>query len=163
MKDSEKAASLIELHREQLGKFKQSREIEFKVNLALWSLIVIAGRFIKAELEKVSYEEHFIIYMIIYVVVSIIIVLLHCKFWMVPIARSQEIDDYFIRKYRFKVEELCGEIISANPDELIKTKPMEWKSYDDFEKKSKKKWIVFETGITALLLVLVGIYILIGM
>ena len=46
MTDKEKADCLIELHKAQMDHFKQTRDIEIKVNLAYWTLIVVAGVFL---------------------------------------------------------------------------------------------------------------------
>ena len=46
MTEKEKADCLIALHKEQSSRFLQTRDIEFKINLALWSFIILAGYYI---------------------------------------------------------------------------------------------------------------------
>jgi hypothetical protein len=50
MTSKEKADCLLELHKAQLDHFKQTRDVELKVDIALWSLIAVSGSFYMASL-----------------------------------------------------------------------------------------------------------------
>ena len=141
MTDKEKADCLIELHKEQLGKFKQTRDIEFKVNLTFWSFIIIGCYSINKELPS-EVKENKCEFLLWYLLISIVIILAHLFFWMKPINKSEDTDDYYINKYRDEVEKLTGIVIPKCPN---------------YNKKAQN-WIFFEVGITVLLLILAFIY-----
>jgi hypothetical protein len=151
MTEKEKADCLIALHKEQSSRFLQTRDIEFKINLALWGFIILAGYFVLNNvLPKI--QEHFVLFEIGYVIVSSLIISSHYLFWMFPIARSEEINDFFIRKYSFKIEELSGSTIQPDPGDI----PI-IKKFGDFGERSKH-WIKIEVGITASLLIIIFVF-----
>ena len=70
--------------------FRQTRDIEFKVNIAIWTLIVLAGYFLYGKICLNSCT-----YLAWYIGISILIVGLHLV-WMCKIERSENKDiDYF--------------------------------------------------------------------
>ena len=140
MTDKEKADCLIELHKERLGKYKQTRDIEFKVNIALWTLIIVSGYYINGEIELDSCKDY-LIFIIPYLLISILLIFAHFKFWMKPIQKSEDADNFYINQYRKKIAELA--------DIQIK----EHIPYNTY-------WIFYIVGITAFLLFIIGIYIL---
>ena len=142
MTDKEKADCLIELHKEQLGKFKQTREIEFKINLTLWSFIILGSYYINNEIHLTTIYEH-CSFCIGYLIIAVVIILSHLFLWVKPIKKSNDTDDYYVNGYRSEVEKLTGIQISK---------------YKKYSKKSQN-WIFFEVGITVLLLILGFIYI----
>lgn len=144
MEDKEKADCLIELHKEQLGKFKQSRSLEFKINLTFWSSIVLAGYYIKKEL-VLKPGHDYCLFWIVYLSTSCLLLLVHYFFWMRPMQKSQKTDDYYINQYRKAVEKLTAIEIPRDP-----------KNID-----SPQNWAFFEVCITAFLLIVVAIYIVI--
>jgi len=151
MTEKEKADCFIELHKEQLGKFKQTRDIEFKVNIALWTLIVVASKFIKDVLPY--YSDN--LQIVAFIILAILIICGHLFLWMVPIQNSEDKDDHYVLKYRHLIEQLCEKNISLDPgDYKNKTRLRDFKS-------SSLKWIMFEVGITTILLTAVGIYLFI--
>lgn len=140
MTNKEKADCLIELHRERLGKYKQTRDIEFRVNIALWTLIIVSGYYINKEIVLCSRNDYFI-FIILYLLISILLAFGHFKFWMKPIQKSEDVDNFYINQYREKIEELAD-------IQIEKHKPY------------NKYWICYEVGITAFLLCIIFIYIL---
>ena len=60
MTDNEKADKLIELHNTQMKHIMQTREIEFKVNLALWTLIVLSGSFLYGKINLTNTLQYII-------------------------------------------------------------------------------------------------------
>lgn len=143
MSDKDKADCLIELHREQLGHFKQTREIEWKVNLTLWSLIILGSYNLQKAHSVFLSSINLCSFVSIYFIVSVIIIIAHFKFWLEPILMSEKTDNDYILKYRKAVEN------------LTKVEILPYKEFDE----KKQKWAYFELGITGLVLFLAGIYL----
>jgi len=141
MSNKEKADCLIELHKGQLEHYKDTRAIEFKINLTFWSFIILGGYYIKKEIEFNPWTNSS--HLCWYIIISIIVTTTHLFLCMKPIQRSEDKDDYFINQYRSEVERLAQ----------IKIKPF------NKHKKYKQHWVFFVTGITAFLLIVVGIYL----
>lgn len=151
----DKVDCLIELHKEQSLKHKQLIDLEFKINIALWSLIAFAGYFILKEvlpnLTKITICQ----YSIGYFFLSGLVLTFHYNLWLFPIVRSQVVSDYFIKSYLCEIERLAEYSISTNTS---KSKP-DIKCFCDFPQKYRN-WIRAEAGITVLLL---GLIFLIGL
>nr|VFJ78395.1 MAG: hypothetical protein BECKFW1821C_GA0114237_11812 [Candidatus Kentron sp. FW] len=91
MTDPEKADAMLRLMDMHFAKFRQSRDIEFKVNLAIWTVLVVLGKFLSdknVQLEGLSW--------ILYIAISLIIVFCHYWFWMKPIQASEDRDSAFV-------------------------------------------------------------------
>lgn len=141
MTDKEKADCLIELHKEHMNHFKQTRDIEFKVNIALWTVIVLAGYYLDSE---ICLEWSNLCW---YILVAAGIILCHLFLWLVPISRSEKFDLKCIKKYRKRIMELAEE------------KPIAYnKQTKNILHKRISYWIVFEVGITLLLLAILGVF-----
>jgi hypothetical protein len=143
MTDKEKADCLIELHRVQMDHFRQTRDIEFKVNLALWTAILLVGYFLytQPQITKISW--------LVYWCISGLLIAGHLFLWQMPIQNSEDTDDHFINKYRSIVEELTEAHISKPPE---KSPKWLWWPQKKFRKHGWS-WIIFEVSITAILLV----------
>jgi hypothetical protein len=137
MTEKEKADCLIELHKEQLGKFKQTRDIEFKINISLWSLIIIASYSLKENILLDKCSEF-----VIFSLSAVLITLGHYFLWMKPIQKSENKDDFYINSYRRKIEELADIEISKSP-----------------KLKKQQPWKYFEVAITLVLFIFVGLYL----
>jgi hypothetical protein len=139
MTDKEKADCLIELHKTQLEHFMQTRDIELKVDIALWTLIAAGGSFLvlHTEIDLKNYLS-----LILYIITSVVIVSAHIGLWKQPIQKSEDTDDHFINKYRGEVEKLTGVLIEKPPQGL---------------RKSGWPWIAVTSGITLVLLVITGL------
>lgn len=126
----DRADCLIKLHDTQMAHLRQTRTLEFQINLALWTLLVLAGKF--------AYESDTLSRQWVWVVgLGIVLVLGHLFLWMRPIQKSEDTDNYFIMLYRCEVERLGGVTFSEKP-----SKP-----------RRGDNWIKFEVGITALLVI----------
>ena len=136
MGDKEKAECLIELCKIQLYHFRQTRNIEFKINLALWTLIVLGGGNLFYGNVKLDNCCKFVSY----IVFASVIVLAHFFFWMRPIQNSELRDLRFTYQCRSKIKNLIGD-----------------QSNNSQNNGTGEKWIYFEVAITFLLLVGVGI------
>lgn len=142
MTNKEKADCLIELHKVQLEHFMQTRDIEFKVNIALWTLIALSGSFLYGKLNLTGCQWW------IYGIFALVIYLGHMFLWIMPIQKSADTDDYYINLYRSKVEALV-EITLPKP--TLKCKLLTRLRLGGWS------WILAETGITLILLVLIGV------
>ncbi|MBW2046147.1 MAG: hypothetical protein JRI96_14905 [Deltaproteobacteria bacterium] len=128
MENKEKAECLIELCKIQMDHFRQTRDIEFKVNLALWTLVALGGKFFYDKIKLDTCCEW-----VIYIVFALAIIFTHFFFWMRPIQDSEDRDIRFIYQCREK---------------LIEGESSDWRG---------GKWTYFEVAITFALLVGVGI------
>ena len=137
MTDKEKADCLIELHKSQLDHFKQTRDIELKVDIALWTLIIASGSFLYGKIYLTDPASR-----TIYQLIAFVIILGHTFLWKEPIQNSEDIDDYFINQYRNEVEKLTGVLINKPAKRL---------------RKSGWPWILVGIGITTALLLAIGI------
>ncbi len=124
----DRADCLIKLHDTQMAHLRQTRTLEFQVNLALWTLLVLTGKF-AYDSDTLSKDWYW------FPVLGIVLVLGHLFLWMRPIQSSEDMDNYFIMLYRCEVERLGGVTFSKKPSEI----------------KRKHNWVVFEVGITSLL------------
>jgi hypothetical protein len=129
MDDKEKVDALLRLLDSHLKHLCQTRDIEFKVNISLWTVIVAAGYFLygKVRIHGLNWYG--------YIAVSVVVVCAHTYLWMFPIQKSEDTDGDSIRFYRSEVEKLT-EVASSRPH----------------PNPSGRLWIVFEVGMTAVLL-----------
>jgi hypothetical protein len=147
MTDKQKADCLIALHDTQMDHFRQTREIEFKVNLALWAAIVLSGKFLQGQV----YLDNFSSWLF-FLFFAAIVTVVHLLCWMMPIQRSEDLDNHFIMCYRKEVERLVGTKFPRLEDRqprclwgIVDTlRPYGW------------SWIIFEVAITLFLLIGVG-------
>lgn len=138
MTDKEKADCFIQLHKDRIDKFKQTREIEFKINLALWTFILVSGYYLKQQL-GCAFEDIWKINSI-FIIIGILIVIGHFWFWMKPIQKSENNDAEYSKEYRKIIYKLTSFEVKEN--EI-----------------NSKSWIIFEICITILLLFIVFAYI----
>jgi hypothetical protein len=146
MEPKDRAEALARVLDGQLRKFQQTRDIEFKVNLALWTAIVIAGGFLYREglrLETTASR-------IIYVALALGVYVAHTFLWMFPIQYSEDTDRHYIEQYRRAIHCFC----ECRVDEPRLTSLRQW--YRD-QRTNGWTWILFETWLTALLLTILGV------
>ena len=152
MTDKEKADCIIELHKDESAKHKDLITLEFKINILLWTLIVLSGYYIlKDGLSNWCGKEKYIV--IGYPILSVLIIVAHYRFWLFPITRSQAVSNFFIKSYLCEIEKLVEFKISSNTDKR------DIKKFKDL-KENYKKWIILELGITVFLLLLIYIFCL---
>ena len=147
MSAKDKASSLIALHNTQMDHFRQTRDLEFKVNLALWTLLVLAGKFLYGTVLLDDLASY-----IIFSIVAIVICLAHLFLWMMPIQNSEDTDDYWIRQYRKAVENLTQTQLQKPERKSCCL----WR-IQEILRKDGWSWIIFEVGITAIILIGIGI------
>jgi len=130
----DKADCLLQLQRTLAENRRQTRSIEFRVNLSLWTLIAASVYFLYG---KVHLSEGFQI--LWFLPIAIATYLAHVQ-WMRLVQRSEDNDASRIKEWTRLVEKECG-------------LPVE----NDRAKVSGIKWVVFETSLTALLLIVAAI------
>jgi len=133
MTELEKVQIYTELFKAYLDKFNKTRDIQWKLNIALWTLIGGTGAFLYGKYIPSLFES--IIFLIIFSIVYLFL-------WAYPIQESIEQDKYIFLKYRNKLKKIIGEDIS----------------FEVSSKKSKFKWLFITSGFT---IILFGIILLI--
>ena len=144
MTDTDKTTSLVELEKIRIEKYKQTRELEFKVNIALWTLIVLIGYHYRGKLSIEYWED-----LLFFIIVAIVIVLGHFFLWLVPISDSMARDNAKAYELQEEVEKNIG-FKSTIPTRSIKS-----------IKKDYLRWNFFLAGITLLLFVMLGAFFII--
>ena len=154
MSNDDKAKHYLELAKLQMDHLRQTREIEFKVNLALWTAIVLAGAFLTRYV-----EVEFTTWRYWYVLVALLIIGGHMFLWMMPVQHSQDRDNDFITAYRQEVETLLlGEKKLTLPKDKRRPRWL-WKGIGKL-RLSGWSWVLSEVGMTFLLLATVGLLLL---
>lgn len=128
MTDGEKADALLRLMDMHFAKFRQSRDLEFKVNLAIWTLLVVLGKFLSDHQVQLVRPIDWLAY----VAISLVILFCHYLFWMKPIQASEDRDSTFIGHTRREIQKLTDTSIE----------------YRDL----KQRWVSFEVGFSAIIL-----------
>lgn len=136
MTDKEKVDCLIELHRAKLDHFIQTRTIEFQVNIAIWTLIVVAGSFIFGKIHLSNCWHRYV-----FDFMAFIIILIHF-FWMLLIQRSENYDHDCMNHYRNEITKL-----TAIKELDFKPRLTLW----------GWGWMILEVFMTIVLLIAVGI------
>lgn len=130
MNDSDKLQAYVELFKAHVDKFNKTRDIQWKLNIALWTLMGAAGGFLYGK-----YTPSFLEGLIILAIFATGFFF----FWAQPIQASLEQDKLLFSKYRNKLETLAGE---QNPT------PVSFGS-------SKFKWPLITSALTIFLFSLV--------
>ena len=136
MTDKEKADCFIELQKEQLKRFMQTRDIELKINIALWTAIIVSAFYCK---EKIILDS--VVSKCIYIVVSIALVLAHF-YWLKNIQKSEDTDKHYFIEFRKAVVTLTEMEIEKHKGYFIKS----------------SNWVNLQTAVTILLLIVGYIY-----
>jgi hypothetical protein len=129
MTEAEKADALLRLMDMHSARFRQSRDLEFKVNIVIWIVLVIFGKFLSDVRVKVDDWGKLVVYLFI----SAVIVICHYLFWLKPVQASENRDSAFISDGRKEVQALTGTSIK----------------YPNLD----QSWVCFEVGFTAFILV----------
>jgi hypothetical protein len=141
MEPKDKIAGLVELVKVRIDKYKQPRDLEFKVNIALWTLIVLIGRYCQDRISLDTTSDW-----VFFIILALIIVLGHFFFWLKPISGS-------LAKDSAKALELQNEV-----ENMISQRSDKPERDEQHTKKEYMKWNFFLAGITLILLVLLGVF-----
>jgi hypothetical protein len=142
MDTKDKAFTLTELVKIRLDKYNHTRDLEFRVNIALWTLIVLVG-YRGGQIIDLGALTDFLFYG----AAALAVVLGHYFFWLIPMSASMARDNARILELQRQVENIVGEN-HDNPE----------RGQDDI-KKSYRTMNLFLAGITMILLILLGIYL----
>jgi hypothetical protein len=144
MTDKEKTDALIELIKIRVDKYKQTRELEFKVNIALWTLIVLIGQYYKSKVSDITTTD-----LILFIIALILIVAGHYFLWLVPVSESLARDNSKALELQDEVEKITG----IKPSIPLRTA--------NAIKTDYRKWNMFLAGITLVLMALLSLFYII--
>ncbi len=144
METTDRINAILGLQKVRLERFKQSKDIEFKLNIALWTMIVIAGFYLKGEIHLAKCCEF-----AIYIGASLVITACHRWLRLRFVSNSQADDFSRILRYQTRVHKLMDEpdLDPDHPEEMTKEKLQN----------HYIKWNNVLAGITFFLLILLGI------
>lgn len=128
MTEGERADVLLRMMDMHFAKFRQSRDLEFKVNLAIWTALVVLGKFLADQNVQLDWVKW-----ILYLILSVGVVFCHLHFWMQPIQASEDRDSKFIGECRKEIQSLTG--TSIEYPSLV------------------QRWKCFEVGFSAVILI----------
>lgn len=137
MSDHEKSEVLLRLIEVYMGKWKQTRDIEFKVNIAIWTFLVLVVGFLAENSKYMQREFRCGEFVYVYVLSSVAIVALH-YIWMTYIQNSEDRDGAFLGDCRQRLQTLGSPV----PD------------YG----KLTQNWMVLEVSFSAFILAVGGMY-----
>ncbi len=103
MDEKEKIGHLLELYKIQMEHFERTRDIEFKVNIAFWTLIALAGKFGYDHGILKTYSDWG------YLIFAGLTIGMH-SFWMILIQLSEEKDLNIRKQYKSKIHEMVEEM-----------------------------------------------------
>jgi len=114
--DKDKLECFCQLHKDQLDRFKHTRDMGFKVNLTLWTFIVVAGYSIKKEVDLDSFVGYYL-FTLIYLGIGCILGYLYYFGWWKYIFNSQITDKAIGIQYRNEINKLTGIILTNSEGE----------------------------------------------
>lgn len=141
IQDSDKKAMVfVELCKFQVEKFHKSREIEWKMNFSLWTLIVLAGGGLLGR-----YKPHDFL---IPIIIASIITVIHFS-WLWKMQWSQEVDFNYFEEYRGEVEKAATGVKLNHVDKRL----VPWCPPFSRLCESRLLWTIGDAGVTAFLFV----------
>jgi len=144
MTDIEKTTVLIELEKIRIDKYNHTRDLEFKVNIALWTLIVLVGYYYRNTFRIETTAD-----LVFFILVAIVVALGHFFFWLNPVSESERRDYSRALYFQKEAEKLIGaENVPAERNEKE-------------IKKDYLKWNLFLAGTTLMLFALLGVFLII--
>jgi len=110
MTDGEKTDALLRMMDMHFVKFRQTRDIELKVNLAIWTALFVLGGFLANQRFHLDCPGWFI-----YCIISVVILFCHGFFGMVPTQRSLDRDSKYVADCNKAIQELINTSIEYPP------------------------------------------------
>jgi hypothetical protein len=135
MNDDEKVTTYLELYKIQMQRFNSTRDFEWKINIALWSSIIVATGFLVGKITVTVTS----------ILVFLTIYLWHFL-WMVQIQKHEDYDEHVMTEYQQQIEKLVGWKI-PQPGSKV------WFTRLPLIVSGGFWWVICETSATALLLV----------
>lgn len=138
----EKAEVLTEIAKVRLEKYRQTRDLQFKVNIALWTLIVLVGSQSKQMLELKGLNDF-----LLFGLAALLVIFGHYFFWLRPMSDSMARDN----AKALELQQQAVNMISGSSDKpehsLVQIK------------RYYRTTNLFLSGITAILMILLGIFL----
>jgi hypothetical protein len=144
MEDKDRINALIELQKIRTDKYNQTRDLEFKINIALWTLIVLIGYYYRNTFKIETLAD-----MLIFTCVTVIFVLAHYFLWLKPISMSEARDYSKALEFQTEIEK----ILKLQDKQVERTLIEISKDY--------LRWNLFLAGITLLLFTFLGLFFII--
>jgi len=88
----EKADALLRLADMHFAKLLQSRDLEFKVNLVIWAMVVVFKKFLSDQRKQLDKWKNLLVYLLILAE----IVMCHYRFRLMPNQASEYHDSAFV-------------------------------------------------------------------
>ena len=142
MEPKDKAATLTEILKIRLEKYQNTRDLQFKVNVALWTLIVLAGYKGEQTISLFGLADYFV-----YGGAAIGVVAGHFFFWLRPMSESMARDNASALGLQKQVENMISDR-SDKPERDLRAIKLSYRTMN-----------LFLSGITLILLVLLGIFL----
>jgi hypothetical protein len=142
MEPGQKAAALTEILKMRLEKYKQTRDLQFKVNIALWTLIILIGYKCEKTLDLENWSGY-----LIFGIIALAVSFCHYYLWLRPVSESMARDSAIALRLQNEVEN----IVLDKSDEPER----------DLDEISRSYYTMnlFLAGITLLLMILLGIFL----
>jgi hypothetical protein len=136
MDDENKVQAYLELYKAQMEHFNNTRDFEWRINLALWSAILVITGFLvgKVTIDSSSLWIFAAIFLWHFI-------------WMIQIQKTEDTDEHVMRAYRQHIEELAAWKVPP-PEKGEWFLRFRWLPSGGFW------WVVYETLATGVLLVL---------
>lgn len=99
MTDAEIVDALLRMMDMHFTKFRHTRDIQFKVNLAIWTVLIVIGKFLCDQCVQLDHWAKWALYLILFAV----IVFCHYHFWLKPIQASMDRDSAFVGNCRKEI------------------------------------------------------------
>lgn len=142
MEAKEKVDALTELAKAKMEKYKQTRDLQFKVNIALWTLVVLVGSHSEQTLKLSGATDY-----LFFGVVVVAVVLSHYFFWLRPMSASMARDNAKALDLQYQAESIIKDN-SAKPERSLAE-----------IKRCYRTTNLFLSGITLILLILLGVFL----
>ncbi len=138
----EEAATLTDIAKSKLEKYNQTRDLQFKVNIALWTLIVLVGHKGEQMLALSGPNDY-----LLFAAGVILVVTGHYYFWLRPMSSSMARDN----AKALELQQLAINIVNGSSD-----KPE--RGLEEI-KRCYRIMNIFLAGITLILLILLGVFL----
>ncbi len=127
--DEERVQAYLNLYKQQMDRFRQTQEVEWKANISLWTLL--AGAVYLAR------DHHLAIPHCISYTAALVVALLHgC--WLCQVHSSAQIDKILWTRYRSEALLLLRGSLRKHEEEVV-------------ERKWAPSWLLLEIGVTLIL------------
>lgn len=129
MTDKAKADVLLHLMDAHWANYRQTRDIEFKVNIAIWTALIVCGKFLSDQNFHLNSFGKWLLFIILFLLVTIC----HYHLWMRPIQSIEDRDSGFAKGCLKEVQSLAKTDIERS--------------------ETLHRWTIFEVGFSGIILI----------